>query len=257
MSNIHPSAVIAESAKLADNVKIGPFCIVGPNVSIGEGSELIGQCCVTGYTTLGKNNIIHQNATIGGNPQDLDFENKETYLEIGDNNCFREGVTINPGTDEGTKTIVGSNNYFMINSHVAHNCEIGNNVILVNGALIAGHIHIDDNVIISGNAAIHQFCRVGKLAMLSGNSSITMDLPPYIIASERNKVSAINLIGMRRNGSKRDAIRAMKNVFKIFYRSELTTEQAINEIEKEYSEFEEVQNFLKFVKIKTKRGILK
>ena len=258
MSLIHPMAIVDPKAKIADDVEIGPFCTIGPNVEIGSGTKIVSHCNITGYTTLGENNKISQFVSLGTAPQDLEWEGEPSCLKIGSGNVIREGFTANVGTKPGSSTVIGNDCFFMINSHVAHNVQIGNNVILVNGALVGGYAEIGDKAILSGNTAVHQFCRVGRLAMIGGNTPISKDLPPFMMCfSITNTVNGINLIGMKRNGFSKDTIRAMKNVFKFFYRSKLMPKQAIEQVlaDKDLSGIPEVQEFLDFVK-SSKRGIL-
>lgn len=258
MPTIHPSAIVDPQAKIADDVVIGPLCTVGPNVEIGAGTELIGQCSISGYTTLGKNNKVFPFASLGHPPQDLEWEGEPSYLKIGNNNHFREGFTAHPGTKPGSETVIGNDGFFMNNSHIAHNCKIGNNVIMVNGALAGGYSVVGDRVLMSGNAAIHQFCRVGRLAMMGGLTAISKDLPPFMTCfSKTNSASGLNLVGLKRNGVSKEAIRALKNIHRIFFRSCTPTRNAIEQIENdaELAAFPEVQEFLEFVKT-SKRGIV-
>jgi len=257
MSKIHPSAVIDPLAKIADDVEIGPFCAVGPNVEIGSGCKLIAQCYVDGYTTLGKNNTLYPTACLGAQPQDYGFKGGVSYLKIGDNNSFREGFTAHVGTEEGTSTVIGNDCYFMANSHVAHNCIIGNHVIMVNSAVVAGYVTVGDNVLLSGLTAVHQFGKVGRFAVLSGGTAISQDLPPFMICSERNgAIRNINIIGLRRNGFSKEKIKAIKALFKIFYRSSLNSSDAIAKIRAEVELFPEVEEFIEFVET-SKRGVIK
>lgn len=258
MPTIHPSAVVDPKAKIADDVVIGPLCVVGPNVELGSGTELVGQCAITGYTTLGKNNKVFPFAALGHPPQDLDWEGEPSFLKIGDNNHFREGFTAHPGTKPGSETVIGNNCFFMNNSHIAHNCKIGNNVIMVNGSIAGGYVEVADNVLLSGNAAIHQFCRIGRLAMMGGLTATSKDLPPFMTCfSKTNSVSGLNLVGLKRNGISKDAIRALKNIHRIFFRSNTPTRKAIKQVENDaaLSAFPEVQEFIDFVK-SSKRGIV-
>jgi UDP-N-acetylglucosamine acyltransferase len=245
-------------AVLADDVKVGPFCIVGPDVSIGAGTELVAQCFVQGYISIGENNKFYPFASIGCPPQDLSWEGKKSFIKIGNNNTFREGVTVHSGTEENSETIIGDNCFMMNNSHVAHNCTIGNNVILINGAICGGYSVIFDNAILSANIAVHQFCRVGRLAMMAGLTAISKDLPPFMTCFSRsNSVRFINLVGMRRNGFSRQTIAAVKELFIIFYKSNLNTQSAVKKVEEsdDLMKFSEVIEFLDFAK-STKRGIL-
>ncbi len=256
MTNIHSTAIVDKDAQIAKNVTIGPFSIVGPNVSIDEGSTLISHCTVTGHTKIGKNNKIYQNTTIGGPPQDFDFKNTISFLNIGDNNIFREGVTINVGTKENSSTEIGNKNYFMINSHVAHNCIIRNNVILVNGALLAGYVELEDGVIVGGNSMVHQFCRVGRLSFISGSTGVTMELPPFMVVVERNSVKNVNILGLRRSGMTREAIKAIRSIYKIFYKRALSVPNAIKTIKEELPQLPEVKEFIDFVENSSKRGVI-
>ena len=256
MADIHPTAVVDANAELADNVKIGPLCVIGPNVKIGPDCELVAQIHITGHTTLGRKNTIYPFASMGTPPQDYDFNGEVSYLKIGDGNTFREGFTANPGTKPGTETVIGNNCYFMANSHVAHNCVIGDNVIMANDALPAGYAEIGDRAILSGLTAVHQFCRVGRLAMIGGCCAISKDLPPYMMCfTKNNRVSGLNLIGMKRSGIPAESIKAMKQVYRIFFRSALTPKLAMEKIEAEVPITPEVEEFMDFVKT-TKRGIL-
>ncbi len=258
MTKIHPSAVVAPEAKIASDVEIGPFCVVGPNVEIGSGCKLIAQCYVDGYTTLGENNTLYPNASLGAQPQDYGFKDGTvSYLKVGDNNNFREGFTAHVGTESESSTVIGNNGYFMANSHVAHNCNVGNNVIMVNSAVVAGYVTVGDNVLLSGLTAVHQFGKVGRFAVLSGGTAISQDLPPFMICAERNgSIRNINVIGLRRNGFSNETIKAIKKLFKIFYRSGLNTTEAIDKIRLEVMSCPEVDEFIEFVET-SKRGVIK
>ena len=256
MPQIHPTAIIDPSAKLADNVIVGPYVVIEHDVEIGEGTRLIGQCRIGAYTSMGKNNIGHPFAAIGTEPEDYAFDNIVSYTKIGDNNQFREGVTINRGTHENTITKIGDGCFMMANTHVAHNCQLGNKVIMVPFSGLAGYCEIGDNCLISGLSGMHQFCRMGRMAVLSGGSQISMDLPPFMIGDGRNGgVRGFNIVGMRRNGFKPETIRAIKDIYNIFFRSGLNTTNAIEKVEAEIEQLPEVVEFLEFVKA-SKRGIL-
>jgi UDP-N-acetylglucosamine acyltransferase len=258
MPSIHPMAIVDQNAKIADDVKIGPFCTVGPNVEIGAGTILVSHCSIIGYTTIGENNKISPFVSLGSPPQDLEWDEARSYLKIGAGNTFREGFTANPGTKPETSTIIGNDCFFMGNSHIAHNCKIGNNVIMVNGALIGGYAELGDKCVMSGNIAVHQFCKVGRLAMIGGGTAISKDLPPFMMCfSKTNTVSGINIIGMKRNGFSKETIRAIKNVYKLFFRDQLLPKQATEQVlaDKSLTEIPEVQEFLDFV-ANSKRGIL-
>lgn len=257
MPQIHPTAIVDSKAQIADDVQIGPYCIVGPDVKIGSGTKLIAQCFISGHTTIGERNIVYPNASIGTEPQDFGFKGGYiSYVRIGNDNVFREGVTVNAGTKADTETVIGNNCYFMINSHIAHNCKVGNKVILVNCAGLSGYAELFDNCIISGLTGIHQFCRVGRFAFLSGGSTISKDLPPFMIGDGRNgAVKGVNVVGMQRNGFSDESIRAIKNVFKIFCKGEMNVPNAIVQIRNEIPALPEVNEFIEFVE-NSKRGVL-
>ena len=256
MPKIHNLADVDSAAVLAEDVEIGAFCKVGPNVKIGAGCKLIGQCNVVGHTEIGENNIVYPFVSLGTEPHDLSFKGWISYLKIGDGNTFREGFTANLGADEGTTTVIGSNCYFMANSHVGHNVHVGNRVILANGALLAGHSSLGDGCFIGGNSAVHQFVRIGRFVMMGGVSATSVDIPPFMIADGRNKpVRNFNVIGLRRNGFSKEAILAIKHVHRIFFKSSLGIPQAIEKIKKEITMLPEVEEFVQFVEGRGHRGI--
>jgi UDP-N-acetylglucosamine acyltransferase len=257
MPEIHPTAIVDSRAKIADDVQIGPYCVVGPNVEIGSKTVLMAHCYIDGRTSIGIENKIFPFASIGTDPQDYGFKGTLSYIKIGDRNVIREGVTINPGTKPETETRIGNECYLMINSHVAHNCKVGNKVILVNSALLAGYVEVGDGAILSGNTGVHQFCRIGRFAMLSGGSAISMDLPPFMIASGRNfAVDGVNRVGLKRNNFSREKINAITDLYKIFFKKGLNTTNAIEKIRKDIPLFPEIEEFISFV-LSSKRGILK
>ena len=256
MPQIHPTAIVDPTAKLADSVIVGPYSVIEHDVEIGEGTKLLGQCRIGAYTSMGKNNVVHPFAAIGTEPQDYAFNGIVSYTKIGDDNLFREGVTVNRGTHENTATTIGSGCFLMANAHIGHNCQVGNKVILVVAAALAGYCEIGDNCLISGLSGTHQFCRVGRMAVLSGGSQISMDLPPFMIGDGRNGgIRGFNIVGMRRNGFAPETIRAIKNVYNIFFRLGLNTTNAIAKVTEEVEQLPEVVEFLDFVR-SSKRGIL-
>jgi UDP-N-acetylglucosamine acyltransferase len=205
---------------------------------------------------MGKNNVVHPFASVGTEPEDYAFHDIVSYTQIGDNNRFREGVTINRGTHENTVTKIGDGCFMMANTHVAHNCQLGNRVIMVPFSGLAGYCEIGDNCLISGLSGMHQFCRMGRMAVLSGGSQISMDLPPFMIGDGRNGgVRGFNIVGLRRNGFSPDTIKVIKEIYNIFFRSGLNTTNAIAKVEAELPQLPEVLEFLEFVK-SSKRGIL-
>ncbi len=256
MPQIHPTAIIDPSVKLAGDVIVGPYSVIEHDVEIGAGTHLIGQCRIGAYTTMGKNNVVHPFASVGTEPEDYAFNDIVSYTQIGDNNRFREGVTVNRGTHENTVTKIGNGCFMMANTHVAHNCQLGNKVIMVPFSGLAGYCEIGDNCLISGLSGMHQFCRMGRMAVLSGGSQISMDLPPFMIGDGRNGgVRGFNIVGLRRNGFSPDTIKVIKEIYNIFFRSGLNTTNAIAKVEAELPQLPEVLEFLEFVK-SSKRGIL-
>jgi len=255
VSKIHSTAIVDEKAQIADTVEIGPFCTVGPNVKIGAGTKLISHCNVSGHTTIGENNTMFPFVSLGTEPQDHGFVGTESYLKIGNYNFFREGFTANIGTKEGSETVIGDHCYFMINTHVAHNCQVGNKVTVVNGSGFAGYCEIGDSCVISGLCGTHQFVKIGRFAMMSGGSVTSVNIPPFVIADGRNgSIKNLNIIGLKRNGFSDVSIRALRDLFKIFFVSGLNVSNAIEKIEKEVEQVPEVIEFLDFVKT-SKRAI--
>jgi len=215
LSEVHPSA------RLESGVKIGPFCVVGPNVVIGKGTELQRHVVITGKTTLGEQNRLFPGCVLGGEPQDISFQDTDTRLIVGDDNIFREGVTVSKGAEkEDGCTRIGNGNMFMANSHVAHNCRIFDRVILVNGALLGGHVHVHEGAIVSGNTVVHHFSTLGRLSFVSGGCRVPHDIPPFMLAagSDNPILKTINIVGMRRAGITEAAIHTVRDAFRLLYR---------------------------------------
>ena len=253
---IHSSSVIDKKAKISKNVKIGPFCYVGPNVELGEEVELVSNVHIEGYTKIGNRNRIFPFASIGTQPQDLKFKNEKTYLIIGNNNIIREYVTINPGTEGGgSKTIIGNNCLFMISSHVAHDCNIGSNVIIANNVPLGGHVIIEDNVVIGGNSAVQQFTRIGRLAMIGGMTGVLKDVTPFGLSiGNRNFLQGINLIGLRRQKYDNKKIMGLDKAYKEIFASNNLHEN-LSKINGEYKDNELVSEVIRFIEKDKKRPI--
>jgi len=220
-TKISPMSQVDPNASIGKGVVIGPFCVVGPDVCIGDGTVLHSHVVLMGSTTVGLNNTFWPNCIIGGDPQDISWQASETEIVIGDNNIFREGVTVNRGAEkEDGVTRIGNNNMFMANSHVAHNCRIFNNVILVNGVLLGGHVHVHDGAIVSGNSVVHHFSTVGRLSFVSGGCRVPHDIPPFMLAagSDDPTLKTINVVGMRRAGISNSTIDTIKEAFRLLYR---------------------------------------
>jgi UDP-N-acetylglucosamine acyltransferase len=254
MPLIHPTACVDSSASLADDVQVGPNAFIDADVVIGPSTRIDHGAHIGRWTTIGANNRIFPGAVVGHEPQDLGYKGDEAYTVIGDNNVMREGFTVHRGYRAGTSTVIGNNNYFMVNSHVAHNCVLGNHIILVNGSLLAGHVEIGDRVIISGNCQVHQFVRIGPFAMMRGGSGTTKDIPPFCVNDSINWLRAINVIGLKRNGFDERRVRAVKEAFKTLFRSGMGLRQAMEKIESDPAVTADVRQMLDFIRA-SKRGI--
>ncbi|WP_140920763.1 acyl-ACP--UDP-N-acetylglucosamine O-acyltransferase [Limnobaculum xujianqingii] len=255
---IHPTSIVEEGAVIGANVHIGPFCLVGSQVEIGPGTVLKSHVVVNGVTKIGADNQIYQFASVGEVNQDLKYAGEPTRVEIGDRNRIRESVTIHRGTVQGGGlTKIGSDNLLMINAHVAHDCQIGNRCILANNAALAGHVEIDDFAIIGGMTAIHQFCVIGAHVMVGGCSGVAQDVPPYVIAQGNHATPfGVNIEGLKRRGFEKDALHAIRNTYKLLYRSGKTLDEVKPEIEELAKQQPAVQLFVDFFSRST-RGIIR
>lgn len=233
MSFIHPTALIADGAVLADDVEVGAYSIIGPHVSIGAGTLVGPHCVIDGHTHIGENNHFYRFCSIGGMPQDKKYAGEPTRLEIGNGNMVREYVTINTGTiqDVGV-TRVGHDNWIMAYVHVAHDCQIGDHTIIANNVQLAGHIQVGDWAVLGGSSAFHQFVRIGAHAMVGGTSSVRQDIPPYVLgAGDPFRPSGINAEGLKRRGADAETIRVIKEAYKLLYRRKLTIDRALMQMQ--------------------------
>jgi UDP-N-acetylglucosamine acyltransferase len=255
---IHPQAVIDPSARIADDVQIGPFTVIGPDVEIGSGTWIGPHVVIQGPTRIGKDNRIFQFASLGEIPQDKKFHGESTRLEIGDRNRIREFCTINRGTEDGGGiTRVGSDNWFMAYCHIAHDCVVGNDTVFANAASLAGHVEVADHAILGGFTTVHQFCRLGAHSFTGQASAITRDVPPYVmVAGNRAKPAGINKEGLRRHGFSSETIEALHRAYRltIFSTSREATDTA--ELDRLAEDFSEVRGFLDFIADST-RGIVR
>ena len=253
---IHNSSIINKKAQLSKNVKIGPFCYIGPNVQLEENVELVSNIHIEGNTFIGNGTKIFPFACIGTQPQDLKFKGEENSLTIGNNNVIREYVTINPGTEGGgSKTSIGNNCLFMISSHIAHDCNVGNNVIIANNVPIGGHVTIEDSVVIGGNSAVQQFTRIGRLAMIGGMTGVLKDVIPFGLSlGNRNYLQGLNLIGLRRKKYDNKKIIGLDKAYKDLFSSKNLHEN-LNKINGEYKDNELVTEVIKFIERDKKRPI--
>src|SRR4029077_8244097 len=225
---VHPTAIVDPNAKLGANVEIGPFSIIGAHVTIGDNTIVQSHAVIEAEVAIGRRNFIGHGAIIGVPPQDVSFSlERKTTVEIGDDNIFREYCTIHRGSPDGSATTIGDKNFLMSGAHIGHNCLIGNNVVIANNCLLAGHVRVDDGAFLGGGSTFHQFMHIGRLVMVQGSSAFGKDLPPFVIAAERNSVFGVNVVGLRRagfNAKDRDEIKA---AFKLVYQSGLNIAQAL------------------------------
>lgn len=255
MAKLHPSAIISPKAKLAKDLEVGPYTLIGDSVTIAEGTKIGSFCVIEGNTRIGKRCRIFTGAVIGSIPQDLKYKGEKSYLEIGDDNIIREYCTLNPGTNDGSKTRVGTGNLFMAYSHIAHDCMVGDHCVFANNATLAGHVTIEDQAVIGGLVAIHQFCRMGKLSIVGGCSKVVQDIPPFATCDGHPaRVYGLNLVGLRRAGLGQDAIEKLSQAFKIIFNSGLTLKHAIDEVKNKVTTLSEITYLLDFIN-NSQRGI--
>jgi len=253
---IHPTAIVSKKAKLSEDISIGPYSIIGDSVVIGKATKIGSHCVIEGNTTIGPSCEIFTGAIIGSKPQDLKYKGEKSFLEIGDENIIREYCTFNPGTEEGSKTVVGNNNLFMAYSHIAHDCVVGNNCVIANNGTLAGHVTIEDRAVVGGLVAIHQFTRIGTLSIIGGCSKVVQDIPPYSTCDGHPaRVYGLNLVGLRRHGVLKDSIEQLSHSFKILFNEGLSAKHALEKIEKEIQQTQEVSYLVNFIKI-SQRGIV-
>lgn len=254
--NIHPTAIISEGAKLADDVEIGPYSVIGGGVEVGRGCVIGAHVILENRVIMGEGNKIGHGTILGGNPQALGFDEarRDTGVRIGRNNTIREHVTINRATVENTDTIVGDDNFLMTGCHLAHDCRIGNKVVLANTVLMAGHVEVEDGAFLGGGSVFHQFIRIGRLAMVRGGCRFSKDIPPFCVGAGTNLAMGLNSIGLRRAGLDAEARMQLKRAFRMLYLSELNVSQAL-EFASQETWGPEATYFFDFVRAAKKRGI--
>lgn len=257
MSEIHPTAIIADGAKIGDNVSIGPYSMVGSDVELDDGVELVSHVVVAGHTRIGANTRIFPFASIGHQPQDLKYNGEASNLTIGCNNVIREYVTMNPGTEGGGMvTRIGNNCLFMVAAHVAHDCQIADNVILVNNATLAGHVTIEEWAIIGGLSAVHQFVRIGKHAMVGGKTGVAEDVIPYgSVIGNRACLSGLNIIGLKRRDFSREDIQNLRKAYRLIFAEEGTFAERILDVAELFPDNEPVQDIINFINAESSRAI--
>jgi len=255
-AGIHPSAIIDADAEIGANVTVGPGAIIGPRCIVGDGCEIAARAVLEEYVRLGREVKIGIGTILGGLPQDLKFKGEETWVEVGDRTVIRDYSTVNRGTSQSFKTTVGSDCYLMTYVHLAHDCHVGNGVIISNGTQLAGHVTIEDKAILSGLIAVHQFGKIGRYAFIGGMARVNKDVPPYVKAvGNPIKLYGLNSIGLQRNGFSPEVIRELKKAYRLFFRSELNVAQALEQARSELSMSPEVQAFVDFVD-ESQRGIV-
>src|ERR1700722_7874814 len=257
MPDIHPTAIVAPGARLADDVVIGPYCVVGEHVVLALGVSLKSHVVIEGRTTIRERTRIFPFASIGHEPQDLKYDGEPSSLEIGSDNTIREHVTINPGTaGGGMVTRVGNNCLLMVGSHVAHDCQIGNYVIMANNATLAGHVVIEDHALLGGLSAVHQFVRIGRHAMIGGMSGVERDVIPYgQVMGDRARLTGLNIIGMQRRGFTRDDIQGLRNAYSCLFGDEGTLSERVDEVAKRFGGIGPVDDLIAFIRADSTRAI--
>ncbi|MCK4840448.1 MAG: acyl-ACP--UDP-N-acetylglucosamine O-acyltransferase [Methylococcales bacterium] len=255
---IDPKAIVDLDTEIADDVSIGPFSIIGPGVQIDSGTVIGPHVVIKGATAIGKDNHIYQFTSIGEDPQDKKYADEDTRLEIGDRNIIREFSTMHRGTlQDHAITLIGSDNLFMAYTHVAHDCMIGDHVIMANGASIAGHVHMGDHAILGGFTLVHQFTQIGAFSFAAMGSAITQDVPPFVMVGGRpTRPHGINSVGMERNGISPEVVRQIRKAYKILYKNKLRLEDAIEEIEDLAGESKELSDMVSFLR-NVNRGLLR
>jgi UDP-N-acetylglucosamine acyltransferase len=254
---IHPTAVVDPKSELGVGTTVGPYCVIGPDVVIGEDCWLQHHVTLQGPMMAGAHNKFYAYCSIGQQTQDLKYAGEPTYLEIGDENTFREFVTVNRSTKSDGKTKIGSRGNFLAYSHIGHDCTVGNEVVFSNNGTLAGHVQVGDNAVMGGLTAVHQFCRIGRFAITGGCSKIVQDVPPFMIADGNPaEIRGVNLIGLERKNFPSDRVKSIKEAFRLIYRSKYNTAQALEAMAKELDQNEEIREIVDFIQ-NSERGIIR
>jgi UDP-N-acetylglucosamine acyltransferase len=255
--SIHPTAVIHDHATLAGDCEIGPYCVVGKDVTLGPGCRLHSHVVIDGHTEIGEANTFYPFGSIGLQTQDLKWKGGTTRTRIGDRNTFREYVTVNSATGDGDATVIGDENNFLAYTHVAHDCQLGNHIVMSNVATLAGHVIVEDRAIIGGLAAVHQFCRIGTISIIGGCSKVVQDVPPYMMVDGNPAATrALNKEGLRRNNVPEEVQAALKQAYRILFRENLTMANAVDKAKAEIAASPELDHLLDFIQ-SSERGIAK
>lgn len=257
MPQIHPTAIVAPGARLADDVVVGPYCVIGEHVVLERGVSLKSHVVIDGRTTIGERTRIFPFASIGHETQDLKYKGEPSSLEIGHDNTIREYVTINPGTEGGGMvTRIGNHCLLMVGAHVAHDCQIGDHVILVNNGTLGGHVVMEDYAILGGLSAVHQFCRIGRHAMIGGMSGVERDVIPYgLVMGDRARLNGLNIIGMQRRGFSREAIQGLRSAYQLLFFADGTLTDRVNEAADKFGGIGPVDDIIAFIRADSTRAI--
>jgi UDP-N-acetylglucosamine acyltransferase len=257
MARIHPTAIIDSTAHVGQTTLIGPYCVIGANVTLGEGCTLHNNVTIAGPTKIGEGNEFYPYCAIGHRSQDLKYEAEPTYLEIGDRNTFREFVTVHRATAPGGVTRVGSHGNFLSYAHIAHDCVVGDHVIFSNNGTLAGHVVVADHAVIGGLSGVHQFCRIGAHAIVGGCTKIVQDVPPFMIADGNPaEIRGVNFVGLERRGFATEAIRELREAYKLIYRSNLNTSQGLEALRNQFASSDLVTHLAEFIAT-SERGIVR
>jgi UDP-N-acetylglucosamine acyltransferase len=251
---VHPSSVIGPEVALSDDTEIGPFCLLDGRIRLGQGCRLLSHVTILGDSELGAHNILHPNVVMGDEPQDVAYTGGKRRVLIGDNNIFREGVTVHRGSELGEVTVIGDGNFFMQNAHVAHDCRVGNGTIIAGGALLAGWVEVGDGAIVSGNCVVHQFVRLGRYSMMRGLSRTSRDVPPFCLMDGTHTLRAINSLGLRRAGFSPAAIRALRHAFAVLFRGPQNLKFALERLQQQGPLSPEVVEIVEFIG-RSRRGV--
>ncbi|HCE06013.1 MAG TPA: acyl-[acyl-carrier-protein]--UDP-N-acetylglucosamine O-acyltransferase [Verrucomicrobiales bacterium] len=257
MSEIHSTAVIQEGAQIGEGCRIGPYCVIGPNVTLGTGCELHSHVVIDGHTEIDSENAFYPFASIGLRTQDLKWNGGTTWTRIGSNNTFREYVTVHSASGDGDATVIGSHNNLLAYTHVAHDCQLGDHIIMSNVGTLAGHVTVEDRAIVGGLAAVHQFCRIGTMSIIGGCSKVVQDVPPYMMVDGNPAATrTLNKEGFKRNGVSEDTQRSMRQAYRILFRSEQTFTNAVKQVRADVASSSELEHLLAFIE-SSERGIAK
>ncbi len=254
---IHPTAIVEKGVRLGARVRIGPYCVIGGNVALGDDVELVSHVVIAGHTTIGEKTKVYPFASLGHPPQDLKYKGEPTRLVIGSHNVIREHVTMNPGTaGGGSLTQVGSHGLFMVAIHIAHDCRVGDYVVMANNATLGGHVHVGDFAVLGGLCAVHQYVRIGRYAMIGGMSGVENDVIPYgSVMGDRARLSGLNIIGLKRRGFSREDIHNLRTAYRLLFAQEGTMAERLDDVAGLYAQSQAVMDLVEFIRADSARAI--